>query len=301
MIFLWIMSAKSRLADHTNISVFFEQYRRKPRSCWINYHNACKPCSDVLRSDSERNRIRVEFAQEKNGVTYRTGMRLPTLAPLQYSGATSKMQAPENSWLARRNRISLSHRNRCVSPSYSRGANRNGEGRWCSRRRNVSLGIRNERRARISGEVGGPQIAPRFPATTNGGYRYGKGGGEKSERCGSVVGCVLAEAVRPLPPTLLPPPCPSPSRHAFGFRGNITRKWWLACECRYHFLARYQPARPVITAPPGLRHGLLDKPPTAKVYCVFHVPSPSIRFSFSSPRLLFHLVLSGSLMAFLYS
>lgn len=42
----------------------------------------------------------------------------------------------------------------------------------------------------------------RFPATTNGGYRYGKGGGEKSERCGSVVGCVLAEAVRPLPPTL---------------------------------------------------------------------------------------------------
>lgn len=98
----------------------------------------------------------------KNGVTYRTGMRLPTQTPLQYSGATSKMQPPENSWLARRNRISLSHRNRCVSPSYSRGANRNGEGRWCSRRRNVSLGIRNERRACISGGVGGPQIAPDF-------------------------------------------------------------------------------------------------------------------------------------------
>lgn len=118
------------------------------------------------------------------------------------------MQPPENSWLARRNRISLSHRNRCVSPSYSRGANRNGEGRWYSRRRNVSLGIRNERRARISGGVGGLQIASRFPATTNGGYRYGKGGGEKSERCGSVVGCVLAEAVRPLPPTPLPLPLP---------------------------------------------------------------------------------------------
>lgn len=86
---------------------------------------------------------------------------------------------------------------------------------------------------------------------------------------------MLAEAVRPLSPSS--PSCrPSPSRHAFGFRGNITRKWWLACECRYHFLARYQPALPVITAPPGLRHGLLDKPPTAKVYCVFHVPSPSI-------------------------
>ena len=65
-----------------------------------------------------------------------------------------------------------------------------------------------------------------------------------------------------------------------GFRGNITRKWWLACECRYHFLARYQPALPVITAPPGLRHGLLDKPPTAKVYCLFHLPSPFYRSSF---------------------
>lgn len=81
-------------------------------------------------------------------------------------------------------------------------------------------------------------------------------------------------------PSLTPPSYPF-STHAFGFRGNITRKWWLACECRYHFLAWYQPALPVITAPPGLRHGLLDKPPTAKVYCVFHVPSPSIRLSFS--------------------
>lgn len=68
-----------------------------------------------------------------------------------------------------------------------------------------------------------------------------------------------------------------------GFRGNITRKWWLACECRYHFLARYQPALPVITAPPGLRHGLLDKPPTAKVYCLFHLPSPFYRSSFPLP------------------
>lgn len=74
---------------------------------------------------------------------------------------------------------------------------------------------------------------------------------------------------------------PRPSSTAFGFRGNITRKWWLACECRYHFLARYQPALPVITAPPGLRHGLLDKPPTAKVYCLFHLPLPSMRRSFS--------------------
>jgi len=87
-----------------------------------------------------------------------------------------------------------------------------------------------------------------------------------------------------LPPDVLRPPAPPvpllPS-YAFGFRGNITRKWWLACECRYHFLARYQPALPVITAPPGLRHGLLDKPPTAKVYCLFHLPSPSIRVSSS--------------------
>lgn len=67
---------------------------------------------------------------------------------------------------------------------------------------------------------------------------------------------------------------PQLSSAASGFRGNITRKWWLACECRYHFLARYQPALPVITAPPGLRHGLLDKPPTAKVYCLFHLPQP---------------------------
>ncbi|KAG7210057.1 hypothetical protein KM043_011631 [Ampulex compressa] len=34
----------------------------------------------------------------------------------QYSGVTSKMQLPENSWVARRNRISSAHRNRCVSP-----------------------------------------------------------------------------------------------------------------------------------------------------------------------------------------
>lgn len=68
---------------------------------------------------------------------------------------------------------------------------------------------------------------------------------------------------------------------ASGFRGNITRKWWLACECRYHFLARYQPALPVITAPPGLRHGLLDKPPTAKVYCLFHLASSFYSSSFT--------------------
>lgn len=132
-----------------------------------------------------------------------------------------------------------------------------------------------------------------------------KVGGGKRERCGSLVGCVLAwvtEAVHPLsPPPLLPPSHPF-STHAFGFRGNITRKWWLACECRYHFLARYQPALPVITAPPGLRHGLLDKPPTAKVYCVFHVPSPSIYASPSPRRVSYsRLVLSGSLTAFLHS
>ena len=89
---------------------------------------------------------------------------------------------------------------------------------------------------------------------------------------------------------------------ASGFRGNITRKWWLACECRYHFLARYQPALPVITAPPGLRHGLLDKPPTAKVYCLFHLPSPFYRSSFPfHPTLLAHAFSCSLLSCSLYA
>lgn len=51
----------------------------------------------------------------KSNVTYHAPLRPKARAFSQYSGATSKMQPAENSWLARRNRISLSHRNRCVS------------------------------------------------------------------------------------------------------------------------------------------------------------------------------------------
>lgn len=176
----------------------------------------------------------------------------------------------------------------CLPKLFPRGESKRRRSMVLSKAKRFSRHLKRASRAYIWRGRWAPDSA-RFPATTNGGYRYGKGGGEKSERCGSVVGCVLAEAVRPLPPTLftlLSPPLPAPFCHAFGFRGNITRKWWLACECRYHFLARYQPALPVITAPPGLHHGLLDKPPTAKVYCVFHVPSPSIRLSFSATSLI---------------
>lgn len=100
-----------------------------------------------------------------------------------------------------------------VSPSgYSRGANRNGEDRcWYSKAKRFSRHSKRALRAYIWRVGAGPLDSARFPATTNGGYRYEKGGGEKRERCGSLVGCVLAwvtEAVHPLPSH---PPAPFPS------------------------------------------------------------------------------------------
>lgn len=45
------------------------------------------------------------------------------------------------------------------------------------------------------------------------------------------------------------------------------------------FLSPVSPVLLVITAPPGLRRGLLDKPPIAKVYCLFRFPAPFPRLS----------------------
>lgn len=89
----------------------------------------------------------------------------------------------------------------------------------------------------------------RFPATTNGGYRYGKGGGEKSERCDSVVGCVLAEAVRLLPLTLftlLPSPSPlRPRLPRFWLSRQYNSKMVAGLRVPLSFLS------PVSARPPG--------------------------------------------------
>jgi len=69
-----------------------------------------------------------------------------------------KMRLAENSWPARRNR---EYRNRCVSPGCSRGANRNGEGRWCWKAKRFSRHSKRALRAYIW-RVGGPEIAPDF-------------------------------------------------------------------------------------------------------------------------------------------
>lgn len=104
-----IAFSKSRFIaiDIDIFSAFLEQYREKPRSCRINYRTARKPHFGVPIPIHERSRIELEKATWHITRHYQAR---------QYSGATSKMQPPENSWLARRNRISLSHRNRCVSP-----------------------------------------------------------------------------------------------------------------------------------------------------------------------------------------
>jgi len=107
-------SCKSFIKNDIGIDIdipaffFFKEYREKPRSCRLNQHSQIAFRCIYSDSRTESNRA------GKSNVTYHAP--LPSSAFSQYSGATSKMQPPENSWLARRNRISLSHRNRCVSP-----------------------------------------------------------------------------------------------------------------------------------------------------------------------------------------
>ncbi|EGI70906.1 hypothetical protein G5I_00332 [Acromyrmex echinatior] len=54
-------------------------FRRRAEDHLLN--RVRKPHSGVLRPDPERSRIPMEFTREKNSVTYRIGMQLPTLAP----------------------------------------------------------------------------------------------------------------------------------------------------------------------------------------------------------------------------
>lgn len=103
-------SCKSFIDIGIDILAFFQRVSREAPKLPIKLAQHLQTAFRCIYSDprTESNRA------GKSNVTYHAP--LPSPAFSQYSGATSKMQPPENSWLARRNRISLSHRNRCVSP-----------------------------------------------------------------------------------------------------------------------------------------------------------------------------------------
>lgn len=156
----------------------------------------------------------------KSVVTNRTP--LATRPPRQYSGATSKMQLRENSWPARRNRISLPHRNRCVS---ARAAvippGRIGIAKvvGASKAKRFSRHSKRALRAYIW-RVGGLQIAPDFQQRLTVDIGAGKvvaereRGAREARRGRRLCVAWVAEAVR-RPPTLPPSRAPPPTLLAF--------------------------------------------------------------------------------------
>jgi len=164
---------------------------------------------------------------------------------------------------------SSEYRNRCVSPGCSRGANRNGEGRWCWKAKRFSRHSKRALRAYIW-RVGWARDSARFPATTNGGCRYEKGGGGTRERCGPVVGCVLArllaQAVPPCPVLLctrrchlatLSPRCPPPPSSSSSPLGPppANLRFWLSRQYNSKMVAGLRVPlsflSPVSARPPG--------------------------------------------------
>lgn len=184
-----------------DILASFKEYQEKLRSYRLNYRNICRPHFAVSIPIHERSRIELEKATWH--ITRHYQARRSRNTPGQHRRCNHPKIHGWHEGIEYRCRIGTD----VSPPGYSRGANRNGEGRWYSKAKRFSRHSKRALRAYIW-RVGGPPDSARFPATTNGGYRYEKGSGEKRERCGSLVGCVLAwvtEAVHPLPSLPLTP------------------------------------------------------------------------------------------------
>lgn len=180
------MSFKSRLVDRTGHSRIFRAVSRwttKLLNKLSQRSQTAFRCT-ATRFGAESNPSGIR-ARRKNGVTYRTGMRLPSPGALAIlrgnieDATTWKFMAG-----TKESNIVVASEPMCLPKLFPRGESKRRRSTVLSKAKRFSRHSKRASRAYIWRGRWAPDSA-RFPATTNGGYRYGKGGGEKSERCGS--------------------------------------------------------------------------------------------------------------------